>query len=133
MLREMAGSKTPTSLFESNTLTLRHHIAELNGGNRSNPLHVKQGTEEWLQLRKQAPVTGSTFYDAIGMRSLKSQKEHIDRYVNVRTKVFDDETKKLLDWGRNNEENAVATLVAYGLPLLGEPSIFTEIGCAFIK
>ena len=132
LLREMSGSKIPTSVIESGSLELQSNIVELTGQKTSNPLHIKQGTDEWLQMRKQAPVTGSTLYDAIGMRSLKNQREHIDRYVNDKEKLFDDDTKKLLDWGRNNEGNAVATLVAYGLPVAEQPSIFAEVGCSFI-
>lgn len=37
---------------------------------------VKQRSEIWVALRKSAYVTGSTIYDAVGMRGLKKQKYH---------------------------------------------------------
>ena len=132
MLREMSNCYIPSSLVKSDILDVSHHIAQLNEG-QINPLHVRQGTEEWHNLRKQAPVTGSSFYDAIGLRSLKNQKEHIDRYVNNKEKEFDESTKKYLEWGRNNEQNAVATLVGYALPILYDQGLFAELGCSFIS
>ena len=124
-LREMNRSNAPHTLITSGILSLEKHTARLKGGEMQNPLHVKQGTQALFQLRKAAPVTGSSFYDALGLRSLKEQKAHIERYINGTDKHFDDDTKKLLDWGKNNECHAVATLVGYGLPILYKKSLFT--------
>ena len=110
-LREMNGSNAPYTLITSGILSLQKYTARLKGGEIQNPLRVKQGTQAWFQLCKAAAVTGSSFYDALGLRSLKEQKAHIKRYINDTDKHFDDDTKKLLEWGKNNECHALATLV----------------------
>ena len=64
-LQEINGSNAPHTLITSGILSLQKHTARLKGREMQNPLHVKQGTQAWLQLRKAAPVTGSSFYDAL--------------------------------------------------------------------
>ena len=45
------------------------------------PQFIKQRTPEWHSLRKQARLTGSTIHDAIGLRSLKNQRQHFDNFI----------------------------------------------------
>ena len=46
-----------------------------------NPKYVKQRTPEWFNLRRQSRLTASTMYNALGFRTLKSQKDHYDEFV----------------------------------------------------
>ena len=39
--------------------------------------YTKQRTPEWFKYRLEAPVTGSTLHNALGLRLLKNQKQHI--------------------------------------------------------
>ena len=42
------------------------------------PAVVKQRSERWFQIRKTPLVTGSTIHKAIGLDSLKKQREHLE-------------------------------------------------------
>ena len=46
-----------------------------------NPQFVKQRSDKWKDLRMQSRLTGSTMHNALGLRNLKSQKEHFDEFV----------------------------------------------------
>jgi len=43
------------------------------------PALTKQRSQEWINARRNAKVTGSTIYTAIGCDSLKKQKQHFDK------------------------------------------------------
>ena len=45
------------------------------------PQFIKQGCEKWLNLHKQCCLTGSTMHNALGLRTLKAQKDHYDDFV----------------------------------------------------
>ena len=45
------------------------------------PHYMKQRSDLWLNLRKKSLITGSTMHNAIGLRTLKAQKEHFKIFV----------------------------------------------------
>ena len=91
---------------------------------------VRQRTDEWRAIREKAKITGSTFFKAIGLDSLQKEKEHFEEVIcHVPPKPFSEAVQEMLDYGTNNEQNAVATLVGKVLPVI-EPSVrFYEEGC----
>lgn len=96
--------------------------------------YIKQGSELWHEMRLTAHITGSTMMNAIGLRTLQAQKEHHSVHIKKRPgPPPDEETQKRLDHGRNNEINALATLVGILLPALKPPChVYTEV-CKFLK
>ena len=42
---------------------------------------IKQGSEEWMDLRKSSHITGSTAYNALGFRGFKSVREHFKQFI----------------------------------------------------
>ena len=68
-----------------------------------NSSFVKQQLEEWHALRNSAMVTGSTLGKAIGLLTLKEQKEYYQhKFKNQKSKISD-ELKKILEYGTENE------------------------------
>ena len=45
------------------------------------PVYVKQRTPEWFAVRRHSRITASTMHNALGLRTLKAQKEHFDEFV----------------------------------------------------
>ena len=129
------------SLLLQNSISLDNFIYELKepchliSDDRKNPMLIKQHSEEWFQLRKEAPVTGSTLYKAIGLSWLKDQKKYFQEQMkkagNQQVDVPPD-LQAMFDWGTEHEKHAVETLVAYGLPLLFPNLEFIEVGASFI-
>ena len=65
---------------------------------------VKQRSDKWFKLRKEARVTGSTMYRSLGLDTLKKQKEHYDEFVSKKTQQkFPEDVQKKLDYGKENE------------------------------
>ena len=83
---------------------------------------------------KKRRVTGSTMFNALGLESLKAEKEHMYVYVKGRPpKDVDLEVQKYLDSGIANKIHAVSMLVRCLTPTLLPPcSIFLECGPEFI-
>ena len=97
------------------------------------PHLIKQRTPKWYQLRREAPVTGSTLHNAIGLRSLKLQKQHYDVHVMGREATpFSPETQVRLQAGIEGEPHAAVTLAAGFMPLFFPGSILIEDGARFI-
>ena len=46
-----------------------------------NPEFTKQGSDEWLENRKKGVITGSTANAALGLDTVKKQKEHFKYYI----------------------------------------------------
>lgn len=66
------------------SVILSNHPAyhELHEDEETNdPRRIKQRTERWLDLRKQALVTGSTLYAATELDGLKKQTEYFDKVI----------------------------------------------------
>ena len=93
---------------------------------------LKQGTDAWLAIRKQAPVTGSSAYSALGMHTLKKMKSHIKHLQDGTSPTHDPTTQERLDHGRNNEVHAIATLVCRVLPMYFPGMTFYVEGAHFI-
>ncbi|CAC5380282.1 unnamed protein product [Mytilus coruscus] len=94
---------------------------------------VKQGSEEWFNIRSGAMVTGSTVYNAIGLDSLKAEQRHYDEVVRGKPKeIPSDEVQKRMDHGTRNEINAIATLISVVLPTFYSAMTFHEEGCYII-
>ena len=83
---------------------------------------------------KKSKSAGSTMFNALGLESLKVEKEHMYVYVKSRPpKDVDPEVQKYLDFGIANEIHAVSTLVRCLMPVLLPPCyIFLEYGPGFI-
>ncbi|WAR26930.1 hypothetical protein MAR_012634, partial [Mya arenaria] len=80
---------------------------------------IKQRSPEWFEKRKQAKVTDSTFFRALGLDGLQKQKENFDTVVcGVPEKSHSEKTKEALHYGTVNEINAMATFVGKVIPLL---------------
>ena len=65
---------------------------------------MKQKSEKWFELRKEAKVTGSTLYKSIGLDTLKKQKEHYEEFIEKkqpRNSLL--KFKKKLDHGIKHE------------------------------
>ena len=46
-----------------------------------NPEYVKQRTVEWFDNRRQSRITASTMHNALGLRTLKVQKDHFEEFI----------------------------------------------------
>ena len=98
------------------------------------PHLIKQGSDEWLELRKKSRITGSSIHNAIGLRTMAEYKKH------YRAQVLQEEQKPKshsvqdkLDYGRTNEKNGIATLCASYMPAFhGRCCSFYEVGCEYI-
>ena len=97
--------------------------------------YIKQRTNKWFQIRKQARVTGSTLNKALGLDTLLKQKEHHYMFVRGREEPpVTPELQKMFDYGTHNETNAIATLVSTIVPAyLPACYAFYEVGPCFIS
>ncbi|CAH1782775.1 unnamed protein product [Owenia fusiformis] len=95
---------------------------------------LAQRSGAWFDLRTEAKVTGSTIYDAVGLRTLKLQKDHFERvFISHEKRKFSPQVQEKLDHGTINEENALATFVGKVLPCFFPSLCFKEAGCYVIK
>lgn len=99
--------------------------------------YIKQGSDLWHQQRKLARVTGSSMNRALGLdnkKPLKLQQEH--HYVKVQGKHAeppDDTVKEMMEYGRVNEVNALATVVGMMMNVFCPPCHYmVEMGPVFI-
>ena len=95
---------------------------------------IKQRTEKWFTIRKKAKITGSTLYNALGLSSLADLKQHHYQFVKKRSPPpFPPEVQKRLKYGKENEKNALATVISSLLPfLLPNCYAFVEVGPSFV-
>ena len=81
-----------------------HLSGMLNLEDRNHYPLVKQRSDAWLQLRKKVRLTGSTMYKALGLETLKVQKEHFDVHVKGKqAKTVTPEVQCMMDYGTENE------------------------------
>jgi hypothetical protein len=108
----------------------RQYVKIQNKSNdQKNTRLVQQRSQAWFEARKEARVTGSTIYKAIGLDGLHNQKEYFDNVVcAVPDKEKSDKTKEALKHGTENEVNATATLVGRVLPILYPDKVVHEEG-----
>ena len=91
---------------------------------------ISQRSDAWFSVRKEAVLTGSTCYKALGFDGLKAQKKHYETIFQGKEKEDpDEETLKRMMHGSRNEINAVATLVAKIMPVYFLEKVFFEEGC----
>ena len=65
---------------------------------------VKQSSSKWYKLHKEARVTGSTLYKALGLDSLKAEKEHYDKFILAKgKKEFPCDVRQRMQHGSENE------------------------------
>lgn len=73
---------------------------------------------------------GSTANAALGLGSLKEQREHFGRvFMNKQPKKYSPEIQKRLKHGTDHESDAMATLVSKVLPVYRPKVIFKNTGC----
>ena len=95
---------------------------------------IKQRTEKWHSIRKEALVSGSTIYQALGLDTLKRQKEHFDKVVcDMPEQPKSDEVQRAMQYGTDNEKHAIATMVGKVLPVINPQLIYVEEGCIRIE
>lgn len=93
------------------------------------PRYVKQRSDIWFEVRKQACVTGSTLHSAIGLRGLKEKQNHFTKFIENVDSPISEEIQTRLSHGTKHENDAVATLVGRFLPAFYPNAIFVEEGC----
>ena len=73
----------PVSLDSTpNSWILRHpDTLQLDNFLIQHPHFLKQKSDLWMETRKRSSITGSTMFSALGMRTLKEQRKHIQQYV----------------------------------------------------
>jgi len=97
------------------------------------PHLCKQGSEEWLQLRKLSPVTGSSVHNAIGMRGLAESRRHYKKYVDGEDLNFSPQQLANMEHGKVNEINGIATLTSVLQPALKPKcAALIEVGAYFL-
>ena len=67
-------------------------VADTDTAESNDTRRVKQRSDEWFKLRKSAVVTGSTIFQALGLDSLKQQREYFDVTIcgKEKTKVTEE-------------------------------------------
>ena len=68
-----------------------------------NPQYMKQQSEKWKRLCEHSCITGSTMHDALGLRTLKSQKLHFEKFVAKST--TNEKPKEAMVHGTKHEVN----------------------------
>ena len=107
------------------------HFADL----QVNTNLVKQHSDLWFTLRSEAQVTGSTLYNALGLHTQRAMENHFNEHVHkVPGPQSTEEAKKRMEYGSENEANAIATLSGIFMPaLLPHCSTIYEEGCYFLS
>ena len=68
-----------------------------------NSMYIKQHTPEWHECCDSACVTGSTLRKAIGLDTLKEQKNYYEEKFKEKKVKKDEELEKILQYGLENE------------------------------
>ena len=93
------------------------------------PALTKQRSQEWIDARRNAKVTGSTIYTAIGCDSLKKQKQHFDKvFSGVEADEPSEAQHDAMLHGTQSEVHEIATLSSIVMPFLFPDMIFHEEG-----
>ena len=90
---------------------------------------VKQRTEEWHELRRECPLTGSTLHTGLGLNGVKKMKDHIKHHIQGEGQEHSADVQQKLQHGTQNEPNAVATLANLVLPHYYPQLVMMEEGC----
>lgn len=72
--------------------------------------NLEQGSQEWLEARKEFALTASEFGAALGLSKYKTAERLLYMKRNNMTETFSPFAQKfILGWGQNNEVNAVVS------------------------
>ena len=95
---------------------------------------VKQRSDVWFQMRKNAKVTGSTLFNALGLSTLANLKSHHYKFVRRRPPPdFPDDVKQRLKYGQDNEKHGIANIVGAFLPTFKSSCFsYVEVGPTFL-
>ena len=94
---------------------------------------IKQRSKHWMEVRKQARVTGSTAYAALGFETLKAQKQHYEHVIKGKELAAVEPLAAVrMKHGSDNEINAVATILDKVMPAIFPDHRFFEEGCYVI-
>ena len=78
---------------------------------------IKQGSEEWMDLRKSSHITGSTAYNALGFRGFKSMREDFKQFIyNKEPSPFPAEVQQRLNYGRIHEMAMNHNIIIFYIP-----------------
>jgi hypothetical protein len=80
---------------------------------------IKQRSQQWFDIRNHFKLTGSKLFEALGIDTLKSLNQHIDKIKNPskENEPITAEVQARMDHGTKSEINAVATLTGKILPV----------------
>ena len=101
---------------------------------KENTQFCSQRSPIWYCLQQKNLVTGSSMYKGLGLDTLKAEKEHFNVYVHKLPNVpISEEVQKYIQFGTENEINAIASVVGLLMPaLLPSCFAFFEVGPQFI-
>ena len=92
-----------------------------------------QRSEDWFELRKSAPVTGSNLNRALGLDGLKKQHQYFDEIIHgTVSQEFSEAQKQAMSFGTEHEIDAIATLVGRIIPFYYPVVVFREEGCSVL-
>jgi hypothetical protein len=77
-------------------------------------------------------VTGSTLHSAIGLRGLKEQKNHFEKFIEGQEMSVTAESECRMQHGLKHDIDALATLIGRFLPAFYPDAVFIEEGCYII-
>ena len=69
------------------------------------PKFLKQRSDLWLEMRTKCLTTGSTMHSALGLRTLKEQKEHYKTFVSKTSSP--PKINEAMQHGMNHEVNII--------------------------
>ena len=99
----------------------------------SDTTHVKQRTDPWHSIRKEALVTGSTCNVALGLGQLKQQQAHFDKVISGNdSPAVSEDQRRNMEYGTIHETDAIATVVGRVLPAVFPTLEYFEEGCVRI-
>ena len=115
-----------------NARFLRHFDDLKNMYNLTDPRHLHilpQKNDLWKEIRKKSKVTGSTVYNAIGMRSVGDMKRHYREFILHKEVLAPKaEVQLKMDHGTKHEVSAFATVAMKYLPALRGKAMLREVG-----
>ena len=122
-------SRHPNSLqlLDENTLRGYYNLAG------KDKVFCKQKTELWFELRKKARVTGSTLFNALGLRTTTDHRKHFKQFVLQEEAHFHPDVLLRMQHGTDHEIDGVASVIGCLIPcFLSDDHIFYEVGPRFL-
>ncbi len=92
------------------------------------PRFIQQRSTDWHKRRSEFKVTGSTLHNALGLRTVKEQKQHYDHVYHGKKHDISPEVQERMNYGTENEVHAIATLTGIVLPFLYPDLMYVEEG-----